>query len=371
MVEIFNCGDIVNTNSENTSLVSNELKEIISKADFAICNFEAPICDDGFGIAKCGPVLRQSSNLVTKLKAIGFDMFLLANNHIMDYGYDGLANTISLIEDEGLYHVGAGSNFNKIYEPRILEIKGLKIGVINCCEAQFGVHDFYAKFEDSGYAWVNHPKIDKNIIELKKQCDFIIVYVHAGLENEYVPQIEWRYRYRHLCDLGADAIIASHPHVPQGYEKYGNSCIFYSLGNFFFDWGSGSKPSFSVVLKLTKNQPIDFKLVYHKMEKGETVLADEEVVDIDKLNLLIEKDCNDSDYKVANKHELRVRKTIINSLSNIPNSNTVIGILKEVVASIIGRRRGINKNIIGLHFLRNESYHNVIKCSLYEKGIKK
>ena len=61
---------------------------------------------------------------------------------------------------------------------------------------------------------------------------------HAGVEYMSIPLPEWREIYKEYIDLGADAIVASHPHVPQGVEVYNGTPIFYSLGNFFFE-GSG------------------------------------------------------------------------------------------------------------------------------------
>lgn len=65
--------------------------------------------------------------------------------------------------------------------------------------------------------------------------DYLIVYNHGGVEYMDVPLPEWREVYRTWIEMGADAVIASHPHVPQGYEMYNGKPICYSLGNFCFD----------------------------------------------------------------------------------------------------------------------------------------
>jgi poly-gamma-glutamate capsule biosynthesis protein CapA/YwtB (metallophosphatase superfamily) len=105
--------------------------------------------------------------------------------------------------------------------------------MINACEANFGLIDGFNREEKAGYAWINDPRIDKTILRLRRECDILLVFSHAGLEHYWIPQKEWRARYRHFCDLGADVIIGSHPHVPQAYESHAGSLIFYSLGNFF------------------------------------------------------------------------------------------------------------------------------------------
>lgn len=70
--------------------------------------------------------------------------------------------------------------------------------------------------------------------QLRNEVDLIIFFAHAGLENYDIPLIEWRERYKRLCDLGVDCVVASHPHVSQGFEQYNGQYIFYSLGNLFF-----------------------------------------------------------------------------------------------------------------------------------------
>lgn len=93
--------------------------------------------------------------------------------------------------------------------------------MLNACEAQYGEIDSEGREVKAGYAWISDPIIEKNIIKLRKDCDFVLVFSHAGLEHFPIPQKEWRTKYRHFCDLGADLVIGAHPHVPQGYENYG------------------------------------------------------------------------------------------------------------------------------------------------------
>lgn len=369
MVQLFACGDIVNTKSTCSSIICEELSSLISSSDYSIANFEAPLEVIGEDILKCGPVLSQKLTTIDALKNSGFNMLLLANNHMMDFGESGLLATKASIQSAGIDSIGAGGNFDEAYSYHIKSINGLKIGIVNACEAQFGVHDFYTDSSKAGYAWINHPKIDLNIIELRKKCDFVIVFAHAGLENESIPQIEWRYRYKHLCDLGADAVIASHPHVPQGFEKHKESVIFYSLGNFYFDWSTHSAPSFSVLLQLEKNTPISFDIIYHEMKENKVVLSKNNKVDIEELNLQLQGGYCSSISKVSKKHDKRVRETLIKSMSSMPANGSLKGMCKEIVASILGKRKRFNKKLTSLHFIRNESYQNVLKCSLrIEKG---
>ncbi|MDD2509164.1 MAG: CapA family protein [Aliarcobacter skirrowii] len=289
-VKIFACGDIVNK-IDNHDFIDNRLKQIINECDLSICNFEAPIISDGSPIPKAGPHIYQSKDTVEYLKKIGFNLLTLANNHIYDYGEEGLKETIEEIESNQLLHVGAGMNKELAYKPLILEVSDLKIGVIAGSEDQFGcLSDPLGN--ESGYAWINSSMIDQSIINLKKEVDFIILSVHAGAENTYIPLPEWRERYQYLCELGVDIILGHHPHVPQGYEKYKDSHIFYSLGNFYFNTAghqNNTNDSFSLIIDIEKKVISNIEFIYHKMENQivRYAQANEINFNIDNLNNIL------------------------------------------------------------------------------------
>lgn len=78
-----------------------------------------------------------------------------------------------------------------------------------------------------------NPIIYLLIQEYKKSTDYLVMYLHAGLEDESIPLKEWREIYRTYIDFGADLVVAGHPHIIQGKEEYKGKWIYYSLGNFF------------------------------------------------------------------------------------------------------------------------------------------
>ena len=83
-------------------------------------------------------------------------MLLLANNHIMDYGPDALEATLNIARENGFDTIGAGLNFTDAYKLLVKEFDDVKIGMINACEAQFGVMDHFNRPTKAGYAWINH-----------------------------------------------------------------------------------------------------------------------------------------------------------------------------------------------------------------------
>lgn len=292
-IKIFACGDIVNK-IENNDFIDNKLKQIISESDISICNFEAPILSCGNPLAKAGPHIFQSKDTIKYLKEVGFNILGLANNHIYDYGEEGLKATIEEIENNRLLSVGAGMNSDSAYKPLIIEAKKIKIGVIAASEDQFGCLSDPLR-NDSGYAWINSYLIDKSIIDLKKKVDLIIITIHAGAENTYVPLPEWRERYKYLCELGANIILGHHPHVPQGYEKYKNSYIFYSLGNFYFNTAgheNKTNDSFSLVIHCKDKIISNIEFIYHKNENNVVKYTDKNCVNfnLDSLNNILNND---------------------------------------------------------------------------------
>jgi len=302
MLKAFFCGDIVNF-TNNSEFIDNQLKYIIRECDFSIGNFEAPIkTEQMIPIKKAGPHVFQAKETIQYLKNAGFTIVSLANNHIYDYGERGLKSTIEELGRNNIQFVGAGMNFEEAYTPRIIEKNGIKIGIIAACENEFGC--LYEKQNRGGYAWILHRIIEDIIRDLKKQVDYIVLIIHAGVEDIQIPIKEWRELYRRFCEIGVDVIIGHHPHVPQGYEQYHDSFIFYSLGNFYFDTPDfirSSNDSYSVVLEFYKPKNLKFDIVYHKTIDGKTRMVDKKEVsfDLNILNSLLEKDYEERNNSIC------------------------------------------------------------------------
>lgn len=219
------------TNAPEEITFDKALQGIIETSDINIVNFEAPLIA-GKSQSPNGFYLEQSDKSPLWLENNGFNMFSLANNHMLDFGRDGLFKTQKAFKKPT---VGAG-NWDEAYQVKFLEINGLKIGFFSATSADFSaLKDYWTDREEFGCAWINHSSVNKIIREAKKECDYLFVISHGGIEFMDVPLPEWRERYRELIEMGADGIIGSHPHVPQGVETYLGKPIFYSLGNFYFD----------------------------------------------------------------------------------------------------------------------------------------
>jgi hypothetical protein len=262
MASIFFCGDFVCCKAIAHDFLSEEVKNLLYSNDLKIINFEAPILNVAAApFKKAGVHLHQHEGweqLVNK-DAL-FNLCLLANNHIMDYGEEGLVQTIDTLKKNQIQTLGASTVANDIYQPYCQVINSIPIAIINAGEAQFGCAIEHS--QSCGYAWVQHKNIRRQIIELKKQNYFVIVCSHAGLENEHLPLPEWKSIYHEFIDLGADFIVGHHPHFVQGKEIYKGKYIYYSLGNFFFPFTEQDDAwykSLGVQLIIGANKQIEVK----------------------------------------------------------------------------------------------------------------
>ena len=222
-------GDVV---LASTPEFSAPLSTLMSSAAIRCCNFEAPLTGFGQPIQKTGPLVSQLTQAPVILGDLGFNLFSLANNHIYDYGAVALAETLQAFPKDCT--MGAG-DMQTAYDLLIKEIQGVRYGFASYGENGYGALN---GDRESGHAWINHRQVDADIKRFKEEVDVLIVQIHAGVELFDLPIPEWKARYKEIIDLGADVIVGHHPHIIQGCEEYQGKMIFYSLGNFYFDYPS-------------------------------------------------------------------------------------------------------------------------------------
>ncbi len=208
------------------------VNEFISSYDLAFCNLECPVSGRGISTGKIY-CFRADTNFFAGVKNAGFDVFCLANNHIIDWGQKACMDTKDIIESNNLYAIGLGKNQKEALSPTIITRNGLRLAFI----ASVGkpLKDLIWPLSKPGPAQASLDEIVAEVAKIRTIVDFVIVSLHWGTEYQYTPavdQVEWA---REIIDAGADLIIGHHPHVLQSIEVYKNRFILYSLGNFVFD----------------------------------------------------------------------------------------------------------------------------------------
>ncbi|MDC9596810.1 CapA family protein [Xenorhabdus anantnagensis] len=218
-------------NIEECKVIAQNLKKIKSKDDIFIANLECPITNHKSKITKNGPNLSVNIDKAKKiLDLLPIDVFTLANNHIFDYGQKGLEDTIQTLEEKRKLYLGAGVNVTTADSPLILEKDDEKIALLNVTESEFCLASDYG----SGASSCEPIFLLKRIQSVKKLVSKVIIIVHGGNENYYLPSPYYQSFMRFIIDAGADCVVTHHTHNSSGMEKYNNKYIFYSLGNFIF-----------------------------------------------------------------------------------------------------------------------------------------
>ena len=241
-IRLFFAGDFCSKPSSSRICVSDELKSLIQSCDLKVVNFEVPLKPDIALPKQKRERFFQNDDAPDFLRELGFNLFSLANNHAFDWGDEGFKKTKKALGDAAF---GAGT-YEEAYRVKVVEVQGVKIGFLALSFAAYtGVFDDVIKHDGLGCAYINDLRVNHDIIEAKKNVDYLFILQHDGIEYIDVPLPETIARYRDFIDYGADGVIASHPHCPQGWEEYKDKPIFYSLGNFLFN----SKDRYEVCAK--------------------------------------------------------------------------------------------------------------------------
>ena len=172
---------------------------------------------------------------VSMFREMGIDLVTLANNHALDYGTEALLDSIDTLDNADIAHVGAGKDLEAAREPVIVELNGRTFAFIGATRV-IPVAEWAAGTDRSGMfsAYDGGAQLAETVKTAKEQADYVIVYMHWGIERDEMPNEVQRNIAHNIVDAGADLVIGAHPHVLQGLEYYKGVPIAYSLGNFVF-----------------------------------------------------------------------------------------------------------------------------------------
>lgn len=215
-------------------VLDDRLRSRISQADIFMVNQEFPFSDRGTKAPDKQFTFRLPLSRVSMMNELDIDIVTLANNHALDFGEDALVDTGTALDGAGILYVGAGENLERAKKLETIEIKGKTIGFLAASRV-IPVGSWNATATKPGMLTTYDPAaLLEEIRKAEEIYDYVVVYVHWGIERNTTPEEYQRNMGRQYIDAGADLVIGSHPHVLQGIEYYQGKPIVYSLGNFIF-----------------------------------------------------------------------------------------------------------------------------------------
>lgn len=216
-------------------LIDEELMDFLHKGDHVIVNVEGAVSEQKQIIRPNGVaalVHTMNPEATGFLERIGADVWNICNNHIMDAGGEGMADTLKKAAQCNVRTLGAGMNIDEAAKPVIFPEAG-GIGLIGV-----GYQRACRKADENTpgcLSWSDMDRIQSSINEVKRTCRWCVIVAHGGEEFTALPMPYTRDRYIEYLNMGADVVVSHHPHVPMNYETFPGKAIFYSLGNFVFD----------------------------------------------------------------------------------------------------------------------------------------
>jgi poly-gamma-glutamate synthesis protein (capsule biosynthesis protein) len=234
--------------------------------DLVVANLEGPITNEKSISAGTAPGVADNyfftfdPSWAKTLFENNIKLVNLGNNHILNFGREGLASTKKYLSEAGVDYFGAPDYPKSIST----EIKGVKITFIN-------YNEFSALGDTEEKATI------EEIQKAKKYSDIIIIFSHWGAE--YVgPDQAMRNLARQFVDSGADLVVGSHSHIIGPTETYNEKRIYYSLGNFIFDqyFSEDTRKGLGVIVKIdTQTEQLDFEEKnFYLQSGGQTILVE-------------------------------------------------------------------------------------------------
>ncbi len=216
-------------------VLSEDLIAEMNQADLMMLNNEFAYSTRGVEEQNKSYTFRADPKRVDILKEMGVDIVSLANNHTLDFGMEALLDTFTTLDNAGIPYAGAGDTMARAKAPVYLKAGDKTIAFVAASRVIFAM-DWYATDTSPGMIGTYDPALFLEAIrEADASADFVVAYVHWGVEYKHYPEKYQKTMARQYIEAGADAVIGCHPHVMQGLEFYEGKPIAYSLGNYWFN----------------------------------------------------------------------------------------------------------------------------------------
>ena len=226
--------------SYNFAPLYQNIKPIVQAADVAVINQETPICGGDYEITGSKFNFNSPVELGYAMVDVGFDVFTLANNHMLDKGIDGLESSLDywdgMMEKYPILALGAYRNEEDQNRIRIQEVNGMTIAYLSYT---YGMNGYHVPEGSEIKIGLNEDEalIQRQIREAKETADAVVVAAHWGIEDSHIISDEVRALAQNMINWGADVILGSHTHTAESMEYLTRpdgtqGFVFYSMGNF-------------------------------------------------------------------------------------------------------------------------------------------
>jgi poly-gamma-glutamate synthesis protein (capsule biosynthesis protein) len=339
--------------------IFNDFIREFEENDLNVTDLECPLTTSPRRIPKTGPYQFAAPQTVNILKFAKIGLVAMANNHIMDCDAEGAMETINVVKAAGIATVGIGSSPAERRKPFSTVIRGKSIALFNFAENEFIV-------STGGEVGANSLHLVKNYYDItaaKKTHDFVLLMIHGGNEFYHLPSPRIKETYRFFIDIGVDAVISNHTHCFSGYEVYKGKPIFYSLGNFIYDWPGKVNTDWNMgyAVRLRIGDAIGFDIIPLKQNNGAPGLCQLNETEkksfderLDQLNAIIS-----DDIKLAeafNAYCLSVKRMYDSFIE--PNFGSTIASLRA--RGIFPKLMKKRKKLLLLNLTRCESHRDVL-----------
>jgi poly-gamma-glutamate synthesis protein (capsule biosynthesis protein) len=211
--------------------------DVLRAADLAVINLETSIATGGTRADKQF-AFRAPPTAIDALRAAGVDVASMANNHGLDYGPDGLEESLAVkrAQADG-FVIGIGGDEDEAFAPFTAEVLGQRVAVIAATQVLDSslISAWTATADHAGMA--SAKRVDRLVEEVeaaRAANDTVIVFLHWGIEKDTCPSTDQQALAATLTQAGADLVIGSHAHRIQGGGRLGDAVVHYGLGNFLF-----------------------------------------------------------------------------------------------------------------------------------------
>lgn len=260
-VKIRLLGDMNFSGETDASDLFTGIRDALAGADFTFANLECCFYDQPEDALETrGFYVAPASGAAAAMRDLGLDMVGNANN--VTIGAEAIAASLSELETVGIAHVGAGSDAASACAPQVVDVSGVRIGVLQRTAVFWpdgeamadrpgvavirGHTSYRPRLEEQSaqtrpgvppevMTWADPTTLERfreDVAALKASCDIALISVHWGYRREV---LQYQRDYAHAAiDAGADIVFGHGPHMILPIETYNGKPVFYGLGNFSF-----------------------------------------------------------------------------------------------------------------------------------------